>query len=95
MGLLPVEAEEEVMEAAPLEEGEGPVLAQRPSVEEAEAPPAVEEPKEEAKEAEEAEAPAKKRPKAAKAEPSAEAEDDEIPEWKRKLMEITGEGGGE
>ncbi len=95
LGLLPVEAEEEVMEAPPLEEGEGPVLAQRPSVEEAEAPPAVEQPKEEAKEAEEAEAPAKKRPKAAKAEPSAEAEEDEIPDWKRKLMEITGEGGGE
>ena len=44
-----------------------------------------------------AEAPAKKLAKAAKAEPSAEAEaeDEEIPDWKRKLMEITGEEGGE
>ncbi len=99
MGLLPVEQEEEVMEAPPLEEGEGPVLVQRPAVEEAEAPPAVEEPKEaveEAKQAEvEAKAPAKKRPKAAKAEPSDEAGDDEVPDWKRKLMEITGEEAGE
>jgi DNA-directed RNA polymerase subunit alpha len=102
MGLLPVEQEEEVMEAPPLEEGEGPVLAQRPAVEEAEAPPAVEEPQEpveeakEAKEAEEAKAPAKKRAKAAKAEPSAEeTEEDEIPDWKRKLLEITGEEAAE
>jgi hypothetical protein len=53
---------------------------------------------EEAKEVpEEAAAPAKKRAKAAKAGPAAEAEaeDEEIPDWKRKLMEITGEEGGE
>lgn len=93
LGLLPVEPEEEVMEAPPLEEGEGPVLAQRPAVEEAEAPPAVEEPQEveeEAKKTEEAEAPAKKQAKAAKVEPSAEDDEDEVPDWKRKLMEITG-----
>ncbi len=97
MGLLPVEQEEEVMEAPPLEEGEGPVLAQRPAVEEVEAPPAVEEPKEakEPEKAEEAAAPAKKRSKAAKAEPSAEVDEDEVPDWKRKLMEITGEESGE
>jgi hypothetical protein len=50
---------------------------------------------EEAKKAEEAEAPAKKQAKAAKVEPSAEDDEDEVPDWKRKLMEITGGEGGE
>lgn len=101
MDLLPVEQPEEVMEAPPLEEGEGPILAPRPTEAAAEAAPAVTEAQEavgEAKEVPEvAEASAKKPAKAAKAEPSAEAEaeDEEIPDWKRKLMEITGEEGGE
>ena len=105
LGLIPVEQPEEVMEAPPLEEGEGPMLAQPPSVQEPEAVPAVEEappepekaeaPAAKAKEAKEAK---KAAPAAAaeKAEPEAEGEgDDEVPEWKRKLMEITGEEGGE
>ena len=98
MDLLPVEQPEEVMEAPPLEEGEGPILAPRPTEAAAEAAPAVTEAQEAVEEVPEvAEAPAKKRAKAAKAEPAAEAEaeDEEIPDWKRKLMEITGEEGGE
>ena len=100
MELLPVEQPEEVMEAPPLEEGEGPILAPRPTEEATETAPAVTEAPEAVEEAPEvAETPAKKRAKAAKAEPVAEAEavdeDEEIPEWKRKLMEITGEEGGE
>lgn len=109
MELLPVEQPEEVMEAPPLEEGEGPILAPRPTEATeavAEAAPAVTEAQgaqevvEEAEAVPEvAEAPAKKRAKAEKAEPAAgaeaEAEDEEIPDWKRKLMEITGEEGGE
>lgn len=87
--LLPAEGPEEVMEAPPLEEGEVPILAQQPAAEEAEAAPAVEE----AKVEEEAPAPAAKGAAAKKAE--AAAEDEEIPDWKRKLMEITGEEAGE
>ncbi len=100
LGLIPVEQPEEVMEAPPLEEGEGPILAQPPSVEEPEAVAAVEEAP---PEPEKAEAPAAKAKAAKKAEPAAAAKkaepeaegDDEVPEWKRKLMEITGEEGGE
>ena len=88
LGLLPAEQPEEVMEAPPLEEGEVPILAQQPPVEEAEAAPAVEE----AKVEEEAPAPAAKGKEEKKAEPS---DEEEIPEWKRKLMEITGEEAGE
>lgn len=98
LDLLPVEQPEEVMEAPPLEEGEGPILAPRPTEAAAEAAPAVTEAQEAVEEVPEvAEAPAKKRAKAAKAEPAAEAEaeDEEIPDWKRKLMEITGEEGSE
>lgn len=102
MELLPVEEPEEVMEAPPLEEGEGPILAPRPTEAAAEAAPVVTEAPEAVEEAPEvAETPAKKRAKAAKAEPvaepaaEAESEDEEIPEWKRKLMEITGKEGGE
>jgi DNA-directed RNA polymerase subunit alpha len=88
LGLLPAEQPEEVMEAPPLEEGEVPILAQQPPVEEAEAAPAVEE----AKVEEEAPAPAAKGKEEKKAEPS---DEEEIPEWKRKLMEITGGEAGE
>ncbi|TET94845.1 MAG: DNA-directed RNA polymerase subunit alpha [Dehalococcoidia bacterium] len=88
LGLLPAEQPEEVMEAPPLEEGEVPILAQQPPVEEAEAAPAVEE----AKVEEEAPAPAAGGREEKKAEPG---DEEEIPEWKRKLMEITGEEAGE
>jgi len=45
LGLLPPEQPEEVTEAPPLEEGEVPILAPQPTVEEAEAAPAGEEAK--------------------------------------------------
>jgi len=88
LGLLLAEQPEEVMEAPPLEEGEVPILAQQPPVEEAEAAPAVEE----AKVEEKTPAPAAKGKEEKKAEPG---DEEEIPEWKRKLMEITGEEAGE
>lgn len=93
MGLLPPEQPEEVMEAPPLEEGEGPVLAQRPAVEEAEVAAAAEGEKEK----KEAAAPEAKASEGEKAKPVAEGEgeEEEIPEWKRKLMELTDEGAGE
>jgi len=98
LGLLPAEQPEEVMEAPPLEEGEAPILAQQPAAEEAEPAPAVEEAKvEEAKaeeaKAEEAPAPAAKPPEEEKK--AVAADEEEIPEWKRKLMELTSEEPGE
>ena len=98
MELLPVEQPEEVMEAPPLEDGEGPILTPRPTEVAAEAAPAVAEAPEAVEEAPEVAAePAKKRTKAAKDEPAAEAgaEDEDIPDWKRKLMEITGKESSE
>lgn len=89
LGLLPTEQPEEVAEAPPLEEGEVPILAQEAAAEEAEAGPAVEE----AKAEEEAPAPAAKDTEGKKA--KGVAEDEEIPDWKRKLMELTGEEAGE
>jgi DNA-directed RNA polymerase subunit alpha len=89
LGLLRIEQPEEVTEAPPLEEGEVPILAQQPVVEEAEAAPAVEE----AKVEEEAPAPAAKDTGGKKTE--APAEDEEVPDWKRKLMELTSEEAGE
>lgn len=90
MGLLPAEQPEEVTEAPPLEEGEVPVLAQQPMVEEAaEAAPAVEE----ARVEEGAPVPAAKGAEDKKAE--ATAEEDDVPDWKRKLMELTSEEAGE
>jgi DNA-directed RNA polymerase subunit alpha len=90
MGLIPAEEEPEVMEAPPLEEGEGPILAQRPAADKPEAASSVEE--EQA--AEGAEATAAKARKGEEAEPAAEDEEG-IPEWKRKLMELTGGEAGE
>jgi len=86
MGLLPVERPEDVMEALPLDAGEVPAMAQPAPVIEAEvAEPEPEEP------------PAKKA-RAKKAEPVAKADegegDDEVPDWKKKLMELTGEESG-
>ncbi len=88
LGLLPSEGgEEEVPEAPPLGEEEEPIVARRPppaEVEEVatlpEAPPVPA-----------AKAPAKKG-KAAEATPAAGGEEEgEIPEWKRKLLELTSE----
>ena len=103
MGLLPGEQPEDVQEAPPLEDEEGPMLSQAPATVEPEAP--VAEPEAPVAEPEEAESevaekkPAAKRGKAAKAEKEdAEAEggggEDDVPEWKRKLMELTGEEEG-
>ncbi len=92
LGLLPAEQPEEVMEAAPLEEGEVPILAQQPAVEEPEAAPAAEE----AKVEEEGPAPAAKGAEDKKTEaPAEDAEEEEVPAWKRKLMELTSEEPGE
>jgi DNA-directed RNA polymerase subunit alpha len=87
LGLLPAEQPEEVMEAPPLEEGEVPILAQQPAVEEAEAAPAGEE----AKVEEEAPAPAAKGDESKKTEAAVEEEEEDVPDWKRKLMELTSE----
>ena len=89
LGLLRIEQPEEVTEAPPLEEGEVPILAQQPVVGEAEAAPAVEE----ARVEEDAPAPAAKDTGGKKTE--APAEDEEVPDWKRKLMELTSEEAGE
>jgi len=96
MNLLPADrgmgGEEEMMEAPPLSDEETPISASRAAVAE---PP----------EAEEAsEAPAiepepvgrKTRPSRSKKAPAADAEEgaegEEIPDWKRKLLELTEEG---
>ncbi len=85
LGLLPPEEPEEVMEAPPLEEGEGPMLAQQP----AEEPEAV------------AEEPASEQPESAEPaeatgeEPADDEGEGDIPEWKRKLQQLTGEEGEE
>jgi DNA-directed RNA polymerase subunit alpha len=94
LGLLLAEQPEEVMEAPPLEEGEVPILAPQPAVEEPEAAPAAEEAK---VEEEEAPAPAAKAAQRKKAGAAAEeeGEEEEIPEWKRKLKELTGEEANE
>ena len=89
LGLLPAEQPEQVREAPPLGEGEVPILAQQPAVEEAEAAPAVEE----ARVEEEAPVPAAKGKKGEEAE--AAAGDEDVPDWKRKLMELTDEEAGE
>ncbi|MEE8345970.1 MAG: DNA-directed RNA polymerase subunit alpha C-terminal domain-containing protein, partial [Dehalococcoidia bacterium] len=95
LGLLPEEEPEEMAEAPPLEEEEGPILAQQPAAEEVEVAPAVEKEKEEAA----APRPPKAKKKSEKVEAATEGEDEgegeEMPEWKRKLMELTGEEGGE
>ncbi len=109
LGLLPAERlEEELMEAPPLGEEEAPIMARRAP--EAEAPPAAEgeapPPEPEAAAPEPAAAPAArvaagkpaKKAKAQKAAAKAageEEEGEEIPEWKRKLMELTGEASAE
>jgi DNA-directed RNA polymerase subunit alpha len=91
MGLIPTEGDTEVMEALPVGEEETPILAPRPLVEESQAPPPVEEMEvEEAESPEVVEKPAAKgrKGKAAKTEPE---DEEEIPDWKRKLMELTSE----
>src|SRR3972149_5708038 len=94
MGLLAADRPEDVMEAPPIEEGESPIIAQRPAVEEAAAPkpPPAEE---EVAVAAEAAAPPAKRSRAKKAAAAAEEGDEEVPEWQRKLKELIQEEPGE
>lgn len=98
MGLLPVDlVEQELMEAPPLGEEETPIVARRP-VEAETASAELLSPVESPAEAEPAAPPATKKPtkkvKAAKAaSPVADAsEGEEIPDWKRALLDLTGEG---
>jgi hypothetical protein len=91
MGLLAADSPEDVMEALPIEEGETPIIAARPAVEEAAAPEAAPA-EEEATVATEAAAPAK-RSRAKKA--AATEEEEEVPEWQRKLKELIQEEPGE
>ncbi|MDO8614199.1 MAG: DNA-directed RNA polymerase subunit alpha [Dehalococcoidia bacterium] len=102
MGLLAVDhAEEEIMEALPLDDEEAPIAgagAQRAAVA-AEGPAAAKA----AEAPEEGELPSiepapvgrtkKSRAKAAAAPAPAAGEEEEIPDWKRKLLELTGEEG--
>ena len=93
MDLLPADRPEDVMEAAPIEEGESPIIAQRPAVEEVAAPEAAPA-EEEAAVVAEAEAPPAKRSRAKKAMATTE-EEEEVPEWQRKLKELIQEEPGE
>jgi DNA-directed RNA polymerase subunit alpha len=96
MGLLPADRPEDVMEAPPIEEGEGPIIAQRPVVEEAAVPEAAPAEEEAAVAAPEAAAPPAKRSRAKKAAAATtEGEDEEVPEWQRKLKELIQEEPGE
>jgi len=106
MGLLAADRPEDVMEAPPIEEGESPIIATRPAVEEVAAPeaaPAEEEvaapeaapAEEEVAVAAEAAAPPAKRSRAKKAVAATEEGDEEVPEWQRKLKELIQEEPGE
>jgi len=99
LGILPAEPPEgEMTEAPPLGEEEAPMMARRPV--EAAAPSGAEAAAVEQAVAEpEKAAPARKPARKAKAEkaapaPVGEEGEEEIPEWKRKLLELTGEVGG-
>jgi len=99
LGLLPAgdAAEEEILDALPLDAEERPIGAKADPAPEA-APVAVAEPEAETVPDTEP-APVGRRTKKAKAkaEPAAEGDggDEEMPEWKRKLLELTdGEGEG-
>jgi DNA-directed RNA polymerase subunit alpha len=100
MGLLPADRPEDVMEAPPLDAGEMPALAPSAPPVEAEVAPAVEAPAPEpiAEPEPAAEEPPAKKARARKAEPAAAAEgeegDEDVPDWKKKLLELTGEEGG-
>jgi len=95
LGILPLEQPaEELMEAPPLGE-ETPIIPRRPV--EAEAPRAAEEAPLEKPAAEVEAAPAKRparKTREKKAAPVTAEEEEEIPEWKRRLLELTGEVGG-
>ena len=94
MGLLAADRPEDVMEAPPIEEGESPIIGQRPAVEEVAAPEAAPA-EEEAAVAAEATAPSAKRSRAKKAAAATEEGDEEVPEWQRKLKELIQEEPGE
>lgn len=104
LGLLPAERPEDeiVQEAPPLGEEETPIMPRRPAVEELAPPPAREAPppQEVSVPAEPAPEPQAKAPAAAKGAKKAKAAEpatagatgeEEVPDWKRKLMELTGE----
>jgi hypothetical protein len=102
MGLLAADhAEEEIMEALPLDDEEAPIAGAQRAAVAAEAPAAAGAPEA----AEEVEPPSiepapvgrtkKSRAKAAPAPAPAAGEEEEIPDWKRKLLELTGEEGTE
>jgi DNA-directed RNA polymerase subunit alpha len=93
MGLLAADRPEDVMEALPIEEGESPIIAARPAVEEVAAPEAAPA-EEEAAVVAEAATPAK-RSRAKKAAAATEEGDEEVPEWQRKLKELIQEEPGE
>jgi len=98
MDLLPADRPEDVMEAPPIEEGESPILAQRPAVEAVEevaAPEAPPAPVEEVAAPAEAEAPPAKRSRAKKAAEALSEEEEEVPEWQRKLKELIQKEPGE
>ncbi|MBI2913311.1 MAG: DNA-directed RNA polymerase subunit alpha [Chloroflexi bacterium] len=102
--LLADRLEEELMEAPPLGEEEMPIMARRAAepapaaVEEPAAAPAAGEPEPvaEPQVAARRQKPTKKEKaaKAAAAAATGEEGEEEIPEWKRKLLELTGEVGG-
>jgi DNA-directed RNA polymerase subunit alpha len=94
LGLLPADRGEEILlEAPPLDDEEAPLSARRvvaePVIGEAPAPADVE-----VEAAVEAPVPAKKsRAKAKAAKAATEEEGEEMPEWKRALLQLTAEGG--
>lgn len=97
LGLLAADrGEEEHMEAPPLSEEETPIGVRRPAEPE-EAPEAAPEPEAPQPAPVQAAAPAPRAKKASKAKaappPAAEGEEEEIPEWKRKLRALTEEEG--
>jgi DNA-directed RNA polymerase subunit alpha len=94
MGILGKDGgEEELREAAPLEEDEEPIITRRPPEPEAELDMPVETPPEPP--SIEPAPIGRKKSKAkekAPAEPVAEGDEEGIEDWKRKLLELTGEG---
>ncbi len=95
LGLLPIDRGEDLLfEAAPLDEEETPIMAQRIAEPESEAQTGIEAPPLHEAAVEPAPVGRKKtaKPKA-KAEPAAAESEEEIEDWKRKLMELTGESG--
>lgn len=88
--------EEELREAAPLEEDEEPIIPRRPPEPEAELEMPVDTPPEPPSIEPAPVGRKKSKPKEkAPAEPAAEGDEEDIEDWKRKLLELTGEEGQE